>query len=141
MKSCLILLAFISMAATCQNTNKSSANEENPCDPDMMCTMEFRVLELTLVNEEGTPVFLDDFYTEFGEFTFREQRNEYQIKEGSYPVANDGNMDKLSFKGEAAVFIGIVNGEKIIEHKLKIGKDCCHVVLMGGKEQVVVETK
>lgn len=139
--SYLILFAFISMAATCQNTDKSTSKEENPCDPEIMCTMDFRVVSLTIIDGEGKPVILDDFYTEFEDFTFKTQRDEYQMQEGLYPVVNDGEMNKLSFKGNSAVFIGIRNGKEIIRHKLKVGKDCCHVVFMEGEKEIVVDLK
>ncbi len=140
-KSLLVFFVFISLAATCQNTDNSAAKEDNPCDPDIMCTMDFRVVNLTIINGEGKPVILDDFYTEFEDFTFKTQRDDYQMQEGLYPVVNDGDMYRLSFKGNSAVFIGIKNGKKILSHRLKVGKDCCHVVLMEGEEEIVIDLK
>ncbi len=140
-RSLLVFFIFISLAATCQNRDKGKTTVENPCDPDIMCTMDFRVVNLTIINGEGKPVMLDDFYTEFEDFTFKTQRDEYQIQEGLYPVVNDGDMYRLSFKGNSAVFIGIKDGKKILEHNLKVGKDCCHVVLMEGEEQIFIDLK
>ncbi len=138
-RSVLIIFVFVSLAATCQKKDSGASNDQNPCDPGMMCTMEFRVLHLNVVDNDGTPVELDEYYTEFEDFRYTTERNEFQKKEGFYPVSDDGSMNKLSFTGEFGKFVGLKNGEKVVEQTLKIGKDCCHVLLMEGDKKLVVD--
>ncbi|PTB90512.1 hypothetical protein C9994_17285, partial [Marivirga lumbricoides] len=137
MKKLLIFLSFISMAATCQKqTNTQTAT--NPCDPDIMCTMDFRVINLKVMDEDSQAVVLDSFYTSLNGSEIKIEANLFENNEGVYPVATDGQMNQLSFEGDKATFIGIKNGKKVVKHQLKIGKDCCHVVLMEGDEKVVI---
>lgn len=125
------------MAATCQkqNVNQSSAN---PCDPDIMCTMDFRVINLKVMDSDSQMVALDSFYTSFKDFDVNIEADLFENNEGIYPVITDGQLDKLSFEGEKVTFIGIKDGKKVVKHQLKIGKDCCHVVLMEGNERVII---
>lgn len=137
MRNILLFLSFLSMAATCQKQDVNQS-EENPCDPDIICTMEFRIINLTIMNADSQMVALDSFYTAFEGSKVRIEPDTYESREGVYPVITDGQMNKLSFKGEKVNFVGFRNGKKVVEHQMTVGKNCCHVLLMEGKETVVI---
>tara|TARA_R110002012_G_scaffold252147_3_gene430849 strand:+ start:64012 stop:64392 length:381 start_codon:yes stop_codon:yes gene_type:complete len=124
------------MAATCQDQNKS--NKDNPCDPDVICTMEFRVIKLQIQDQHGNPVQLDSYYTEFKDFNVTIDQELTQLEEGFYPVATDGEMDSVSFEGKTVIFVGVKNGEKVVTQEMLIGKDCCHILLVEGVEKVTI---
>lgn len=124
------------MAATCQDQNKSI--KDNPCDPDVICTMEFRVIKLQIQDKDGNPVQLDSYYTEFKDFNVTIDEELTQLEEGFYPVATDGEMDSVSFEGMEVTFIGIRNGSKVVKHNMIIGKDCCHIQLIEGEEKITI---
>lgn len=134
MKNVLIILCFISMAATCQDQNKSVA--DNPCDPDVICTMEFRVIKLQILDRDGMPFQLDSYYTKFADFNLTINEELTQLEEGYYPIATDGEMDSVSFEGQKVTFVGIKDGTKLVEHEMVIGKDCCHIILVKGEDKI-----
>lgn len=136
MRNLLFFMCFISLAATCQEN--VSSDQDNPCSPDIMCTMEFRIINLEIVDQNGEPVVFDDFYTEFEDFNVRVQKDEFQIQDGFYPVVSDGEMDQLNFEGKKAIFRGLRNGKTVFKHDLIIGRDCCHALLISGDKKVVI---
>jgi hypothetical protein len=139
MKNLLIIFCFFSLAATCQDEgSNSNDSKENPCPPDIICTMEFRVLKLQIVDQEGNPVQLDGYYTEFRDFNVTIDEELTQLEQGVYPIATDGEMDSLDFDGQDATFIGFKNGAKVVEHKMVIGKNCCHILLIEGEQKITI---
>lgn len=136
MKNLLIIFCFFSLAATCQDQNTS--NKDNPCDPDVICTMEFRVIKLQIQDQDGNPVQLDSYFTEFKDFNVTIDEELTQLEEGFYPVATDGEMDSVSFEGMEVTFIGTRNGSKVVQHKMILGKDCCHIQLIKGEEKITI---
>jgi hypothetical protein len=137
MNKLFIVFCFISLAATCQENN-SKDQIENPCDPDIMCTMEFRIINLEVRNESGGAIFLDDFYSEINGEKIEIPDDVYESKDGFYPVATDGQMKVLDFEGNEIIFYGLINGEIVVEHKMIIGKDCCHIQSIEGVEKITV---
>ena len=140
MKNLLIIFCFISMAATCQDKNSQTKDQkENPCDPDIMCTMEFRIIDLKVLNESGEVIILEEFYTEIDGEKIEIPEDVYEASSGSYPVATDGHMKKIKFEGSNVVFIGLKNNEIVVKHTMIIGKDCCHIQLVEGDQEIVLE--
>lgn len=139
MKNPLVIFCFISMAATCQDKNsKTQDKKENPCDPGIMCTMEFKIIELEIKNNEGEPIILDEFYSEVDGEKIEIPQDVYELKDGFYPVATDGQMKVLNFDGDKVVFIGIISGKKVVEHEMVIGKDCCHILHVEGEKKIII---
>ncbi|WP_296620687.1 hypothetical protein [Marivirga sp.] len=139
MKNLLFIFCFISMAATCQDKNsKTKDQKENPCPPDVICTMEFKIIDLEIKNNEGEAIVLDEFYSEIDGEKVEIPDDVYQLKDGVYPVATDGQMKDLSFDGNEVIFFGLMDGKKVVEHKMTIGKDCCHIQLVEGEQKVII---
>lgn len=139
MKNILILFGFISMAATCQDNNSSAQDKkENPCDPDIMCTMEFRIINLEITDNVGEAIILNDFYSEIDGEKIEIPDDVYESNNGIYPVATDGQMKVLDFEGSEVIFYGLINGETVVEHKMVIGKDCCHIMHIDGEKKITI---
>jgi len=139
MKNLLILFCFISMAATCQDQNSSSKDaKENPCPPDIICTMEFKIINLEIRNDAGEPIVLDEFYSEIDGKTVRISEDVFEAKNGVYPVVTDGQMKDLDFEGEKVVFVGLIKGQIVVEHEMIVGKDCCHIKLVKGQQKIIL---
>jgi len=127
------------MAATCQDNNSSTQDKkENPCDPDIMCTMEFRIIDLEIKNDGGDAIILDEFYSEIDGEKIDIPDDVYESKNGIYPIATDGQMEVLDFDGSEVIFYGLINGETVVEHKMIIGKDCCHILLVEGEKKITI---
>lgn len=139
MKNLLILFCFISMAATCQDKSSNSQSQnENPCPPDIICTMEFRIINLEIRDKAGEAIILDEFYSEMDGDKIEIPVDVYEPKNGIYPVVTDGQMEILDFDGNEVIFYGMLNGETVVEHKMVIGKDCCHILLVEGDKKITI---
>lgn len=136
MRNLLIMFCFFSMAATCQEQKKSP--KDNPCDPSIMCTMEFKIIDLQIDDESGEAVLLDEFYSEIDGEKVEIPDDVHQLKTGVYPVATDSEMPQLQFEGTKMVFFGLIDGEVVVEHKMVIGKDCCHIQLIEGEQKITL---
>lgn len=139
MKNLLVIFCFISMAATCQDKNSKSQDKKNPCDPNIMCTMEFRIIDLEIRDNAGEAIILDEFYSEVDGEKIEIPDDVYELNDGFYPVATDGQMEVLDFDGNEVTFYGMLNGETVVKHKMIIGKDCCHIQLVEGEQKTVIE--
>lgn len=139
MKNLLIILCFIATAATCQkNQSDVQSQDENPCAPDVICTMEFKIVKLEIRNSAGEAIILDEFYTEIDGEKIEIPDDVYEFNEGTYPVATDAQMTKLDFEGKRVVFFGFIDEDLIVENEMIVGKDCCHIQLLEGKEKIVI---
>lgn len=135
----LILFCFISMTASCQKqTSKTQDSMREPCDPTIICTMEFKIIGLEVRDKSGEAVSLDDFYTEIEGEKVVIPDDVYQMTNGMYPVATDGQMKDLDFEGNKVFFIGFQNGKRVVKHEMTIGKDCCHIQLLKGEKSIVI---
>lgn len=140
MKNFLVLFCFISMAATCQkNTTKSQDSTREPCDPTIICTMEFKIIKLQITNESGEPVVLDDFYTQMEGEQLVIPKDLYELKNGKYPVATDAQMKDLDFEGNKLFFVGFHDGKEVVRHQMIIGKDCCHIQHIEGEQTIKIK--
>ncbi len=139
MRNLFILFCFISMAATCQdNKSKTQDKDENPCAPDIMCTMEFKIIDLEIKNSAGEAIVLDKFDTEIDGEEIEIPTDVYELSNGSYPVITDSQMKDLDFEGKKVVFFGLINGKIEVEHQMIIGKDCCHIQLVKGETNITI---
>ena len=139
MKNLLVIFCFFSLAATCQDQNSDSKDSnKNPCSPDIICTMQFKIINLEIENGEGEPIVLDEFYSKIDDKTIEIPYDVYELKEGLYPVVTDGQMAALEFEGTEIIFFGLINGETVVEHKMTIGKDCCHIELLDGDKKIIL---
>lgn len=104
------------------------------------CTEEFKTITLELVDTDGKPVQLTDYYT------FQDEYNQFKVEadrpdsaNANYPVISDAEINRLKFEGHMFIFVGLIDEEIVVEHQLLLGRDCCHVQLFAGEEQVVVD--
>ena len=122
-----VAILFLFIANSCKEV-------EQPDCSAVACTKEYRSISLTINDKDGNPVVLDDYYT------FIDSRNRFKIEQGDlsipngiYPVVSDGEMDQLSFEGTILIFVGVNDGQNIVEQQFLVGKDCCHIELISGE--------
>lgn len=127
----IIFLAF---------TQISCEDDVVNCEQTVACTEIFVSISVEITDTAGQPVALDHAYT------FIDSRNkiEFQISDnnrtiGVYRVADDSHMDDFDFEGTTVIFVGEKNGKNIVEHQMVIGKDCCHILLIAGDDEIVIE--
>ena len=114
----------------------------NDCPPDIMCTMDFRSVSLTLTDQNNGPVILDSFRSDLAtkDSVLMDQTSEPQHIDfkNVYVVANDSHMRTVVKSGSDVVFRGFKAGREVVNHKMKIGHDCCHISLISGSNTVTI---
>lgn len=122
-----------------------SCEEKDPnadaCNLDSrICTEEFRTITLEITTPDGDPVVLDDFYTFYdSKKRFEYELNANQEGEGIYPVITDAALEELDSEGTVLIFVGEKDDKNVVEHQMFIGHDCCHVILIEGDDEIIVE--
>lgn len=104
-----------------------------------ICTTEFRVIYLEVVDSSGDPVILDDFQVIdlttnediSGEFT------DFFEPESGYPVATDGSNFNGSMTLEL-LFIGVLGDEISVRELFEVGRGECHIFKISGVDQVAL---
>jgi len=129
----LIVLSFVS----CKEDKMGS----DDCNlASRICTEEFRTISLQIQDADGNPVLLDDFYTFFdSRKKFEFDSNDFQHERGVYPVITDAELEELEREGTTLIFVGEKNEKNLVEHQMVIGHDCCHVQLIEGENEIVIE--
>ncbi|MFD1315623.1 hypothetical protein [Namhaeicola litoreus] len=138
MKVYLTILMAI-MLTTCDN------NKEEKIDcTDTICTMDFRTIAVSLKDNNGNPISLDKFKVtsldnqkditrDLDNFNLEEAR-----KSGAYPVFGDELREKYQSKEVEVLFEGYIENKKVANLTFLVGADCCHVFLIEGQLEVVL---
>jgi hypothetical protein len=97
------------------------------CKKETACTMEFRTVSIQVIGEQ-----LDDFFTirNINGDTLRYEL--MAVDQDAYPVLDDNAMVFLKNKTENFTFIGILNGQKVVEENFVIKADECHIEKVSG---------
>lgn len=112
------------------------------CPGDIICTAMFASVSVQIKDAAGKPVMLDSFTSvrvKDQANMFPEKANILQMPaEGSYPVADDNNINILSKSGDEIVFTAYMNGKAVAKENYVVGHDCCHVELKRGKRDITI---
>lgn len=138
----LYILAISSLLAIFQ-TSCNSDNDSSPDCNNINCTEEFRTIIVSIKDQNQNPIVLDYF-----EVTNLESGSDLTIplsssglvlaqQYGQYPLIADGGVEinqilELEFKG-------FINDIEVIRSDYSVSADCCHVVLIFGNIQLVLE--
>lgn len=102
-----------------------------------VCTQEFRIISLQVVNPQDQPIALDSFYTT------RISNNERFTATASspswYPVLDDSYHQKLRNKEDRFRFTGWRNGAVVVNELYTIGADACHIFKISGSGKVMLQ--
>ena len=106
--------------------------------------MDFRTVGVKVVDSKGNPVKLDRYQTVVKGTNQHLIHPEKQMPEsiagkGNYILADDNSMSIVGKNGKEVQFVGYANGMEVVNEIYVIGHDCCHIKLMEGKKEIVVE--
>lgn len=132
----LLAIALLSLLffTACRHEFEADVRVEDPTTEtdcrDVMCTEEFRSVNIHLLKRNGEPLQIQEFKVFFTE-------TEEEIKNLSdrslfsdlskYEIANDALMDEIDFKGTSITFEAKISKLRTWSHEFIIAKDCCHV--------------
>lgn len=131
----LLLLSLGIMAIALASCDKGKANCNN-----VVCTMEYRMISVRIVDANDSAVVLDDH------FTIRKKTGDtaarfsgYVSPDNSYTVVGDEQTKNLYNSQEPYRFVGIKNGAVVVDEEYIISADCCHISKVSGKGKVIVQ--
>ena len=139
----LISVLFSSMIflVNCSDDDDNgSVNCEN-----IGCTEQFVTLTVTVKDPSGVVIPLDAFeviITKTGEDITREvsgQEFETFRQNGTYPLFGDEFAERYKNKTELINFKGFIEDQEVVNSSYKVGADCCHVLLIDGDPNIVVD--
>ncbi|EMR01850.1 hypothetical protein [Cesiribacter andamanensis] len=113
--------------------------QETTCPEELMCTEVFVTVGIRLTTPQGDPVVLDSYETknlQTGQvYQFNE---EYGSQQAYYPVLTDAQLRDVRKEGSSFEFTGLQGGAVVVRERYLIGHDCCHLVLLEGKQELQI---
>jgi hypothetical protein len=110
-----------------------------------LCTTEYRMLTVTITDQQSDPVFLTKYYvkkTSTGEITDFSKEDpvidSINRSHGIYFLCTDGMMSMTSVNGTEFEFHGILDATEIVNEKYIIANDECHVYVVSGPTHIVL---
>lgn len=116
--------------------------DEEKCSEDTMCTLEFAMVIVRITYENGEVARLDSTSVsnlETGLSMSAEEMEAYDDKI-VYLIAHD-NTEGISFKGTEFSFQGWLDDQLVVEDTFLIARDCCHIELLEGNQEITIDTK
>ncbi|WP_422082977.1 hypothetical protein [Ulvibacterium sp.] len=141
----LISVLFSSMIflVNCSDDDDNGL-ERSDCN-EVVCTLQFVTLNVTVKDPSGVVIPLDAFevtITKTGEDITREvsgQEFETFRRNGTYPLFGDEFAEQYKNKTELINFKGFIEDQEVVNSSYKVGADCCHVLLIDGDPNIVVD--
>jgi hypothetical protein len=130
----------ISITVLCFIFLCSCNSETNDCGTELICTEEFRSIQVEIVDTDGNAVLLDTYQTiqVIGQNLYDFSEDGFFGDQGHYTVLTDAQLNSLQKEGEEFIFQGTINGLEVINESFTIGHDCCHISLLSGPEKITL---
>lgn len=126
------LVVLIGMILIIQGCTEDAQPLE--CSHEIACTEIFITFTYEPTDNQGNAILLDSYYSQNLDngqtYGFNNPIN--PGSEGIYGVISDAQMDEVKATGTVIRFIGLKDGEIVIEQDFIIGHDCCHIVPLQG---------
>lgn len=133
MKAFLLTL-LLSLLFLLGNCGKKMANSDLQTQG---CTEIYKSIFLSVKDEQGMPVKLDQAYSIRLSSKQKLALNDID-EQGLYVVLNDDFQKQLKDKQEEFRFVGYQNEQIVLDQHYVIGADKCHIYKVSGVEEVVV---
>ncbi|TDT46171.1 hypothetical protein CLV90_0215 [Maribacter spongiicola] len=138
-----IIFVFLSIFLVACN-QKDDAVEQQDCST-AICTLNFVTITVSVKDASGEAIVLDSYEvidTETGEniaADFNGDEYQYYKEQGLYPILSDANRVQYQNSTATLTFKGIIDTEAVINETYEVGADCCHVSLITGNTEIVLE--
>ena len=126
---------FLSLALLIFSCN----NEGTDCE-NTICTTDFRVVSVKIVDQSGASVELtrSEVADADGNVFIRDM-SDVDRTELFYLIASDGNQGDLKLGENTVTFRGWIDDELVVEQEYVIGLDCCHISKVSGPEEISID--
>ena len=127
-----VLLAFLLFE--CDDDNKANCTFA-------VCTEEFRSIFVSIKHESDNTVFVLTDYkvirlSDNKDITITDDN--LHDNNGYYQITNDLKLDLFKFKNTEVEFKGYLNDVLVIQKRLNITSDCCHISLVDGETEFLL---
>lgn len=113
--------------------------QPNPDCNGVGCTHNFASVPLEIVDNNGNPVVLDNFYTQDKNGNkLNPDLYSYEPFTASYTVINDGWVVGHQKTFVKLSFVGFKNGIKVVDEPFEINTDCCHIAKASGRDRIII---
>jgi hypothetical protein len=117
----------------------SCDKDDDSCPTNVICTEEYRMITVSVVDTSGNPVDLDmhEVYIQGSMIPFNIIDDSWQA--GTYIIIADDKMNVLDrYEPTTFRFDGYLSGELVVREYYQVRHDCCHVVLVSGNTNVTI---
>ena len=135
MKKLVCYLVVIIFCFAC--TNDQTDDSSQVCE-DVVCTLNFVTLDISVKNRDGEPVILENFEVIIIETNENITLSDVIDDDGIFPIVNDSSFQPGMRREIALRFTGFVNGNSVVTEDILIATDCCHVSLISGNTEVTI---
>ncbi len=136
----LVFILCVGLLLACNDKKDDPKIECPECTGDILCTEEFRTLTFTVTYSSGAPVTLDDFEVTIVETGEVLDHGDWLglLAPGAYIIAQDSDFEKVDCEGTEFRFEGFLNESKVVDEIFVIGRDCCHILLVDGPDNIQI---
>lgn len=138
-----IIVVFLSIFLVACN-DKDDAIEQQDCST-AICTLNFVTITVSVKNASDEVIVLDSYEVidnTTGEnigADFNGEEYQYLKEQGFYPILSDANRIQYQNTTATLTFKGFIANEEVITENYEVGADCCHVSLITGNTEIVLE--
>lgn len=137
-----LFLVFLSLfLVACNDKNDTELQD---CSMTA-CTLNFVIITVSVKDTSDNVVVLDS-YEIIDEVTgedisvdFNNEEYQYFKEQGIYPVLSDAYRTRYQNSTATLTFKGYVANEEVINEAYEVGADCCHISLISGNTEIVLE--
>ncbi|MDR1161004.1 MAG: hypothetical protein LBK45_01570 [Tannerellaceae bacterium] len=129
MKKIVFFLLIVSICSSCKKTDGKE---------EVLCTMEYRSIDIKVQYADGSSVALDSFKVVWGEREITQIFDfEMNQKFGSYPIVDDGLQGELRGLSVPITAYGYLDGKEVFKEDYLVGADECHIEYHDEKSLIV----
>jgi hypothetical protein len=136
----IVYLAFF--IAACSNHNEISIED---CDENTFCTENYVTIGITIKDNSGVKIVLDSYKVidmatkEDLTLPYSNEEFENYRNTGYYPIFSDAYRVQYQNSKATISFIGYISENEVITDEFIVGADCCHVSLISGNTEIVLD--
>lgn len=137
-----IIVAFLSIFLVACNNNDDA--EQQDCS-ETICTLNFVTITVSVKDALGEAIALDSYVVidnatrEDLAADLNGEEYQYLKEQGFYPIISDANRVQYQNSTPTLTFKGVIDNEEVINETYEVGADCCHVSLISGNTEIILE--
>ncbi|WP_339625839.1 hypothetical protein [uncultured Maribacter sp.] len=123
-------------------------DKDEPTQQDctmVACTQNFVTLTVSVKDASGAAIVLDSYEVinvDSGKNLtddFNDEENQYFKEQGLYPILSDAHRVEYQNSTATLTFKGYISNEEVINEEFVVGADCCHVSLISGNTEIILD--